>query len=59
MKNHKIWNRCDYCGKFIGLDEFTDGTAVRRLLHDYEEMWATEHNECAIKSIRVALGARG
>lgn len=26
------WNRCDECGKFIALDDFGDGGAVRVLV---------------------------
>ncbi len=25
MKKRKIWNRCIYCGRFIGLGEFMRG----------------------------------
>jgi hypothetical protein len=28
---HEPWNRCDVCGKFISLDDFSKG-AIRRLI---------------------------
>lgn len=32
------WNRCDECGKFIGMDQFENHLAVRRLLEPSSEL---------------------
>lgn len=44
------WNRCDRCGRFIGLNEFVAGTAVRVLLtpdsHYSKETYDTFHMQC-------------
>lgn len=46
----EIWNKCDYCGRFIGLDEFSDKPADRILVSpDTEftvETYETFHMEC-------------
>jgi len=45
-----MWNRCDCCGRFIGLKEFKDGRAVRNLLtpdsHYSVEEYETVHIAC-------------
>lgn len=46
----KLWHQCDYCGRFIGLKEFEEGSAVRNLLtpdsHFTTEEYETFHKEC-------------
>ena len=49
-EGRKMWNRCDICGKFIGLKEFDNGTATRNLLtpdsYLTSEEWETIHLKC-------------
>ena len=48
-----IWNRCDYCGRFIGFLEFSgpDKTAQRRYIspdaEGIKEKYETFHFKCA------------
>lgn len=48
------WNRCDVCGKFISMQDFQDGKALRHLLtpdsdrsREEFETLCSEHNERA------------
>ena len=45
-----IWNRCDYCGRFIGLKEFDEGNARRFMSqpdnHFGPEKYMTYHVYC-------------
>ena len=45
-----MWNRCDYCGQFIGLKAFADNTADRKLLTPdtafTAETYETYHEKC-------------
>jgi len=48
-------NRCMYCGRFIGYDEFINESAVNKLLtpdaYGVEEVWETYHTECEAKEV--------
>lgn len=61
MRSRDIWNRCDYCGRFIGLNEFDAGTAVRHLLtpdsHRSVETYETFHMQCTYDAF-LAEGAK-
>ena len=50
MNPYKFWNRCDYCGRFIGLKEFADNIAQRYLLTPdtafTAETYETYHVKC-------------
>jgi hypothetical protein len=45
-----MWNRCDYCGQFIGLKEFADESADRLMVTPdtafTAETYETFHNAC-------------
>jgi hypothetical protein len=45
-----MWNRCDICGRFIALNEFGNGTAIRNLVtpdaYGFTETWETYHDLC-------------
>lgn len=41
----KKWNRCDYCGRFIGLKEFAEGTAKRTCYYTQSSSWEPETEE--------------
>lgn len=47
----KYWSRCEDCGQFIGLDEFDNGRAVRKVVYpdsEYtQETYETYHVQCA------------
>jgi hypothetical protein len=36
----ETWNKCDVCGKFIAMEDFSHG-AVRKLVDPYYETWET------------------
>lgn len=46
----KIWNRCDYCGKFIGFKEFQNGKSERKMVIPESELtietYETYHIKC-------------
>ena len=39
MTKREIWNRCDECGRFIGMIDFNRG-AIRRLLYPASDFTA-------------------
>lgn len=45
------WNRCDVCGRFIGMKEFEQGAAIRNLVTPdswySDEEYETYHMVCA------------
>jgi len=52
-----IWNRCDYCGKFISFADFEADKADRIMHHAYnpltvdmDEDYETFHRACKAKS---------
>jgi hypothetical protein len=44
------WNKCDICGRFIALDEFGKGIAIRNLVtpdaYGFSETYETYHDLC-------------
>lgn len=52
----KLEPRCDYCGRFIALESFENGQALRDMVtpdSDYSrESWETYHILCAIGTRR-------
>ena len=49
----KIWNRCIYCGRFIGLKEFKDNKISTDFIPDTPFTYETiehYHNDCYIKN---------
>lgn len=53
----KIWNRCDYCGRFISMDDFEKGRAQRFLSTPDSELsseeYTTYHLSCHNKTIKA------
>jgi hypothetical protein len=51
MKRY-VWNKCDYCGKFIGIQDMIDGKAERYMVtpdSEYSvETWDTHHRSCKL-----------
>lgn len=45
----KHWNRCDYCGRFIGLKEFANHTAETFLVTPDTEFTAETYETFHIK----------
>jgi hypothetical protein len=44
----RVWNRCDWCGRFIGMSDFGDGKAVRRMVSEDTEFSSEEYQtKCA------------
>lgn len=58
---YKQWNRCDFCGRFIGFKDFDEGRAKRIYYFDQasswdpmpEEKYDTYHVECYEKEAAV------
>ena len=43
------WNRCDICGKFIAMQSFDDGKAIRRMITPDSEYTGEEYETlCSI-----------
>jgi hypothetical protein len=51
MSQRKAWNRCDVCGRFIAIQDFTDG-AVRRLIYpDSDRTVETWETLCRVHAL--------
>jgi len=44
------WNKCDWCGKFIGLEDLVDGLATREMVtpdsHHTQETFENKCKDC-------------
>ncbi len=48
--------KCDLCGKFIGLDEFDNGTARRKLVQPDNEFGGEEYETYHMECFEAAFG---
>ena len=47
MKRERPWNKCNTCGRFIGLRDFESGKAIRSMVTPDSEFTAEEfENTC-------------
>jgi hypothetical protein len=42
----EIWNKCDYCGKFISIEDFDTGKASRKFTPDSHYSVESFENKC-------------
>lgn len=48
-EREKPWNRCDVCGRFISMEDFDEGYAVRRLVYPDSHLTCEEYETLCAK----------
>ena len=44
--NHEGWNRCNFCGKYIGIKDFLDKKASRIILDEIGFLTTIQTHKC-------------